>query len=256
MHIIDRYAYHSRLRALEPKHKAVLALLVMVLCLALDRPAVGLLAAGCMWGLASFWAGVPVMVFGRLLLAQGLFLLLAVSSVAVNLSTAPQEGSLWSASLGPLWLGSNPTSVDTAARLATRALGCAAAMNFLALTTPLVDLIDLMRRSRLPLPLIDLMTLVYRFIFTLLDRLNQMHTAQDSRLGYVNLRRGMASAGVLAARLFVEAYRHSQRLQTALESRGYHGDLKVLPSRHRTDWRFCCLGVIILASLSAARMLS
>lgn len=256
MHIIDRYAYSNRIRTLSPMHKAGLALLVIALCLALDRPAVGLLAALWMGGLATYWAGLPVGVFGRLLLAEGFFLVLAVSGVAISLSTAPPLNSAWSWNIGPLWLGSDPTSLEVAARLATRALGSAAAMNFLALTTPLVDLIDLMRRFRMPALLTDLMTLFYRFIFALLGSLSRMHTAQDSRLGYISLKRGIASAGVLATRLFVDAYQRSLRLQTTLESRGYSGVLRVLPTHYETNRRLYWLGAGIVASLFLARMLA
>lgn len=253
MHPIDHYAYSNRFRFVDPAQKAGLALLVILLCLVLDRPAVGLLAAGWMWGLASR-AGLPAVVFTRLLLAEGLFLLLAVSGVALSLSLTPPEGSFWLWKVGPWWLGSSQASIETAARLATRALGSVAAMNFLALTTPVVDLVDLLRRLRVPVPLIDLMTLVYRFLFTLFECLSRMHTAQDSRLGYINLRRGMVSAGVLVTRLFVEAYHRSCRLQIALESRGSSGALRVLPSHYRNDRRLYWFGMGIVASLFLARV--
>ncbi len=233
-------------------YKAGLALTVIVLCLVLDRPMVGLLAAAWMWLLASRWGGLPVLLFGRVLFAEALFLLLAVVGVALSIATTPPEIG-WSWNLGPLWVGCTPGSLDTALRLATRALGGTAAMNFLALTTPLVDVIDALRRLRTPALLIDLMTLIYRFLFTLLDSLTRIHTAQESRLGYVNLSRGMSSAGVLAGQLFVDACHRSRRLQIALESRGYSGELKVLPAAYRGDRWLPWLGTGVVASLFLIR---
>jgi cobalt/nickel transport system permease protein len=122
-------------------------------------------------------------------------------------------------------------------------------MNFLALTTPLVDLVDLLRRLRCPLLLIDLMTLIYRYVFVLLESLDQMYTAQSSRLGYVNFRRGITSAGLLGSQLFIDAYRRSQRLQVALESRGYSGELKVLPTTYQYDRRLWGWGTGMIVSL-------
>ncbi len=254
MYIIDRYAYANRIRTVDPGRKCGLALLVLLICLLLDRPAVGLVATGWMWGLATLWAGLPARVFGRVLLAEGVFLALAVLGVAVGLGLAPQPSAVWSWHVGPVWLTSSHTSVETALRLVTRALGGAAAMNLLALTTPLVDLVDLLRRLRAPALLIDLMTVMYRFVFTILGSLSRMYTAQDSRLGYVSLRRGLASAGLLGSRLFIDAYQRSQRLQTALESRGYAGDLRVLPIRYRHDNRFYWLSMGVVASLLLARV--
>ena len=72
-------------------------------------------------------------------------------------------------------------------------------MNFLTLTTPLVDLVDLWRRWRIPALLIDLMTVIYRFIFVLIDIAGRMRMAQESRLGYnTSFYRAMNSAGLLA----------------------------------------------------------
>lgn len=249
MHIIDQHAYTNRISRVDPAHKAGLAILVIMLCIVLNRIAVGLLAVGWMWGLATWWAGLPWRVFGRVLLVEGMFLTLAVIGVALSFSLAP-PGTGWSLSIGPLWVSSNPAAMQTAALLVARALGSAAAMNFLALTTPLVDIIDLLRRLRVPPLLIDLMTLIYRFIFTLLESLNRMYTAQDTRLGYSSFRRSMISAGLLGSRLFIDAYQRSQRLQIALESRGYAGELRVLPGDYRRDGHALWYGVAIAASLT------
>lgn len=255
MHVIDRYAYSTRIRRVNPMQKAALSLLVIVLCLVLDRPAVGLLGVLWMWLLASYWSQIPSSLFGRLLLAEGLFLILAVSAVAINVGTI-QDNTGWNWSLGPLWVGTNLNSIDAALRLLTRSLAGASAMNFLALTTPMVDLVDTLRRLRMPILLVDLMTLVYRFIFALSESASRMYVAQDSRLGYVTLRRGISSAGVLATQLFVDAYQRSSRLQNALESRGYDAELKVLPLQYRRDPALFCFGVAIAGSLFLVWMLT
>lgn len=180
MRLIDRYAYSSRLRRIDPAQKGGLALLAILLCLLLDRPAVGLLAVGWMPPLTVRWARVPLRVFGRVLLAEGLFLTVSALGVALSVGLAPAPPPAWAWQLGPLWLSSGPAALDSAARLLARALGCAAALNFLTLTTPLTDLIDLLRRLRLPETLIDLMTLVYRTIFVLFECLQRMAVAQDA----------------------------------------------------------------------------
>jgi len=251
---IDRYAYSNRIRTLDPAGKAGLALAVILLCLALNRPAVGLLAAGWMAGLLIGWAGVPPRIVLRVLAGEGAFLALAVGGVAisVHLASALPADATWAWRLGPLWFATSPAMLELAATLAARALGCAAAMSFLALTTPLVDLMDLARRLHMPPLLIDLATLIYRFVFELLGTLERMTIAQGNRLGYVNLRRGMASAALLASRLWIEAYRRSQRLQVALEGRGYAGELRVLPNEYCHPRSVIWLGMAVAATLLAA----
>jgi cobalt/nickel transport system permease protein len=252
VHLIDRYAYTSRIRRIDPAQKAGLVALVIVLCLLLNRPAVGLVAVAWMAVLSVCWSRVPGRVVGRMLLAEGLFLVLAVVGVALSFSTAPLPPPFQSIQVGPLWVGTSPASLALAVLLVSRALGCAAAMNFLALTTPLVDLVELLRRLRVPAVLIDLMSMMYRFVFVLLESTQRMHTAQQSRLGYASRRAAMRSSGLLASRLFVDAYQRSTRMQMALESRGYTNDLRVLPIAYRHDARMYALGAAVAGSLLLA----
>jgi cobalt/nickel transport system permease protein len=256
MHLIDRYAYNSRIRRIDPAQKAALAALVIVLCLLLNSPAVGLVAVVWMAGLMVAWAGVPATVIARVLLAEGLFLVLAVVGVALSFSTAPPPASFSSFQMGPLWISTSSASLALAGLLVTRALGSAAAMNFLALTTPLVDIVELLRRLRVPPVLIDLVSVMYRFVFVLLESMQRMYTAQQSRLGYATRRAAWRSSGLLASRLFVDAYQRSTRMQAALESRGNTNDLRVLPLEYRHDARVYGLGAAVAGSLLLAWGLS
>ena len=251
MHIIDRYAYSNRLRRVDPAYKTGLAFTVLLLCLLLNEPLVGLVAVGWMVWLAVCLAGLSPRTFGRVLLAEATFLVLTTVGVVVSLSLRdPRELTPWAWQLGPLWLSSSPDSFYRGLTLVTRALGAASAMNFLALTTPLVDLVELFRRWRVPAVLIDIMTVIYRFIFVLLESLDRMFMAQESRLGYnTSYLRAINNAALLGSRLFIDAYQRSRRLQLALESRGFEGELRVLPARYESGRQLMWPGLGITASL-------
>ncbi|MFN8455919.1 MAG: cobalt ECF transporter T component CbiQ [Anaerolineae bacterium] len=259
MHLIDQHAHHNRIRSLDPAYKVGLALTVLLLCLVFSKPVVGLLAVGWMYLLAVRWAGLSWRTFGRVVLAEGTFMLLTTIGVVLSVSlTDPTNIAPWALRVGPLWLSSSPASLYQGIMLVTRALGAASAMNFLALTTPLIDMLELFRRWHLPSILVDIMVIIYRFIFVLLDSLNTMYVAQDSRLGYqTSYWRAMNSAALLSSRLFIDAFQRSRRLQIALESRGYEGgDLQVLPSPYQSDPRIVWLGLIIASSLVLAGILA
>ena len=247
---IDHFIHSNRGRGVDPAQKGLLALLTLSLCLLLDRPAVGLLACVWMWAIVALWAGLPSHIFGRVLFGQGAFLLIGVAAIAatISLGSEPELPLSWWVQMGPMVIGTSLESMDRALSIATRALGCVAAMDFLVLTTPLVDIVDLLRRVRVPNILIDVVTLTCRFIFVLIDSVDRMHTAQDSRLGYSSLRSSMSSLGLLGSRLFVESYQRSKRLEIALESRGFAGDLRVLPASYRFDHTLWWLGLAVVAS--------
>jgi cobalt/nickel transport system permease protein len=252
LHIIDRYAYSNRIRKVDPAHKVMLAFAVLVLCLLFSEPLVGLLAVGWMYLLSVWLAGLSARVFGRVLLAEATFLVLATIGVVISLSlTDPRSTMPWAWSIGPVWISGSPDRLYQGVTLVLRALGCAAAMNFLALTTPLVDMLELFRRWHVPIILVDIMVIIYRFIFVLLDSLDRMYRSQESRLGYhTTYMRSMNNAALLGSRLFIDAFQRSRHLQIALESRGYDGgDLRVLPAHYTTDRRLLWIGPVIVTSL-------
>ena len=179
--------------------------------------------------------------------APSFFLAVSLLGIVFTISPAMSEQLPWGWHLGPVWLAASPASLWTGFVVLLRALGAAGAMNFLAATTPMVDLMDFFRRLRVPEFLIDVMTVMYRFIFVLLETLGRIYTAQDCRLGYVNRRRAMESAGLLGSQLFVDSFRRTQRLQVALDSRGYSGTLRVLPATYTSSrrWPWLILGVAV-----------
>lgn len=240
MHLIDRIAYASPLRSIDPAQKAGFTVLVIALCLTLNRPWVGVAAALSVWILSVGLGQVSAGVMRRVVLAEGIFLAASVAGVAVSVR------------FDPFFIGMTPHGLDSALLLFSRSLGCVLAMNFLALTTPMIDLVDLGHRLRLSPLLLDLMTLIYRFIFTLLESVERIHTAQEARLGYSGFWRSMSSAASLAALLFVDAYRRSARVQVAIEGRGYDGNLRVLRNGYRWNmgllfWMGAILALMIFA---------
>jgi len=251
MDFIDSYAYSNHLRKVEPVFKAGLAGSILILCLLLNSPFVGLAAVLWMAGLAVWLASIPPKVFGGILLAEFGFFLLATGGIAVSITlTSPVAIHPWRLHIGPVWFSTAPQLLRQALLVISRVMGCVAAMNFLALTTPMTDLFRLAQQMRMPDTLIDLMTLMYRYIFVLFETMERMLKAQQGRLGYATFKSGITSAGLLATRLFLDAYRRSQQLQIALEARGYEsGNLRLLTDSYGADYRLLWLGLAAVASL-------
>lgn len=118
------------------------------------------------------------------------------------------------------------------AAVCSRSLACLSALLFLALTTPLSDIISLLRRCKVPETLLDLMTLCYRTLFVLSEAVHDTMTAQSARLGYSSVTISMRSLGVLIANLIVQVWQRSLALHHAAEARGNDGALRFLENSY------------------------
>ena len=178
----DRYAYSSRLRRMNPAAKAILSLLALTLCLILGGIAPGvytLLFMGC---LTVLWGKIPFRVFLRFLLVPLTFLILGCLTIGIGLHPAdtPVVAAI---PVGGKLLGFTQGSILQMLSICSKSMGVMGAVYFLTLTTPMTDLTQGLTRLHIPGLLMELMELIYRFIFVLWETAGQIRNAQESRLG-------------------------------------------------------------------------
>ena len=125
-----------------------------------------------------------------------------MGSAAIAISIGQNSGDmLFSLHFGNTYFGISHTSLLSAVRVMIKCFGAVSCMYFLSLTTPMVDLFTLLRKSIIPNFIIEIAELIYRYIFVLFDVSHRIHTAQDARLGYSNLRVSYHSTAQLASNL-------------------------------------------------------
>jgi cobalt/nickel transport system permease protein len=255
---IDAYAYANRLRWAHPAEKMLFAAVTVTICLLSGSPLVCLLALLLATLEVTVLAGIPLSAFWYFVRLPIGFILIGVLTIAFAGVPAGGEGALLAFPLGPWWVGVTPASLAEAARVLSVSLASVATTLALALTTPMVDLTEQLRRWRVPVLFVELMTLVYRFIFVLLETMQAMRIAQEARLGYSSLRRWLRSAGMLASNLYLRANVRATALFTALSARGYTGDLTVLQARPAWSARNLALiagsGALLLAVALGVRL--
>ncbi|MDQ3702325.1 MAG: cobalt ECF transporter T component CbiQ, partial [Chloroflexota bacterium] len=174
---IDAYAYTNKLRWIHPAEKMIFAGITIALCLASGSPLVCLLALVTVTLVVTRGAGIPLSAFWHFVRLPLGFVVIGVVTVAVVGVPPDGAGSVASLPLGPWRIGVTPASLAQAGRILAVSLASVSCTLFLALTTPMVDLTEQLRRWHVPALFVELMTLVYRFIFVLLETAAMMHIA-------------------------------------------------------------------------------
>jgi len=228
-------AYANPWRALHPRDKMAFALATMVIGLISGAAAcLGIFAA--MSYLTVIRAQVPGRFFLRLYLIPFGFLAMGSMSVALTLS-ADAADAIWAIKLGGSYLGFTPAGLEQAALLLARSGAAVSCLFFLALTTPWEDINGQLERWRVPYLLIEMMTLVYRFIFIFWQQAVTIHTARSARLGHVDFQTSIRSLGCLISSLFIQTIDRTHTMYNSLVARGYTDSLRVLEEeRLPTPW--------------------
>ena len=228
--LIEQCAYSNRWRFVSPAAKAVFCLGGFVAAFAAGRPEVAAAVAALLAIATTAGAGVSFGRYLRVALPPLGFLLLGCLSLAYSLNFA--DGA--DGGLVVQWL---PEGWSPPLQLAARSLGALAAMLFLALTTPMVDLIALLRRLRMPEVLLEIMVLCYRMLFVFSEAVRDTRTAQAARLGYATPRLALRSLGSLAANLTVQIWQRAHALHIAAQSRNNDGALRFLEPQYANTQR-------------------
>lgn len=234
--LIEQSACANRWRRYPPAAKGVFSLCGIVAAYVASTPAAAGGVAAILCAVTIFGAGIPPGRYLRIAAPALLFLAAGVLPLAVSLRIG--------ATVGDLSLHLARTEMGRAAHVCGRSLGGLTALLFLALTTPLPDIISLLRRCKLPDTLLDLMTLCYRTLFVLSETVHETFTAQSARLGHATIRLSLRSLGGMVANLFVQVWQRSQALHLAALSRNNDGALRFLDPEYPDSPRVTSLAVI------------
>lgn len=232
----DCWAHGARWRHRHPGEKSALALALLTSAL-LVPPWPGALLVMLLASVLTLYAArLPFRVYTRALALPSAFLLLAGLPLLLE----------WSPS-APWWFSVSGPGIRRAAEVTARAGAATMGLYLLVFTTPVPDLVGWLRGWRVAGPLADVAAALYRFIFLLLEQVNQLQTAQLSRLGYTSARATWRSSSALAAHVLPRALEEARRRDLAMQSRSGGPDWRTL-----SDWIAPAPGRLAFAGLLVA----
>ena len=130
----------------------------------------------------------------------------------------------------------------------------------LAASTSFPDLLLAMRAIHIPRLLVAIFSLMWRYLFVLVDEVLRLLRARAARSGYPGdpaLKTGGSLAwrarvaGGMAGSLFLRAIERSDRIYMAMVSRGYDGEVRAMPMPELRPfhWALLLSGLVLLALL-------
>lgn len=222
---IDKYAYHNRWIGVSPYIKTSGYMLLLIL--SLSGPAV-LQAAICLLlvPLTMYVAKMKCSHYIKWFMLPFSFLLFSIISILISVSPSA-DGLLWKVQAGSLYLGISDATMQAAAQVLFRSTACLACTLFFVLTVPVQQLVKVMRTIHIPVLLIELMVLIYRFIFIFIEEAAAIRHAQQLRFGYHGLKNSYKSLAMLVNVLFQRVMLRYRDMSVVLDVKLFQGDFHV-----------------------------
>lgn len=223
--LLDTAAQNNAFRHIHPGTKILLGLGSLTICLISPSPVIPVLSGIVLSFVLVFLARIPAKSYGELLFAPAVF---CIMSITVLLFMLGGGEVIWEFAPFPwIHLTITTNAVHQSVLILSRVFGCTVSLFFIALTTPLTDLFNIMKRCRIPVELIDLMMIMYRYIFIFYEQAKEIWQAQVMRLGYHRPKEAVHSFSILCGMLFISSWIAGEDLIRAMDCRCYNG---IMPS--------------------------
>ncbi len=252
MIIIDKLCYYSKLRYQNPYIKTAWAMIALIITVSTRSIALSVLILAAMSYLTVIKGGTNLRRYCHFMAIPFAFLFLSSFAIAVNFSKTPL--SVLSLPIGSWYLTASFSGLYLVLQLILTALAAVSCLYFLTLTTPMPDILMVLKKVRCPYLIIEMMMLIYRFIFVLLDIAYQLRISQICRLGNKDKRTSWKALGELMAVLLVRAMKRANEMYDAMESRCYNGVISVLEETGVATKKEIALLAICSLCLTAAAL--
>ena len=211
---------------MNPTLKFWTLLVLIIICVASRNTYTGVFLVMVMLTLAVFVGGMRLHHYVHILALPVSFLL--IGGIALLFEVSSQPAGVLNFGLFGVWFSVSAAAQARTALIVSRAFGAVSCLCLISVTTPMSDIISVMRRARCPELIIDLMYLIYRYIFILLSLYHDMYDAAKSRLGFRNYRTGIRATAQIFANLLARSYQFASKNFDAMESRCYDSGIVFL----------------------------
>ncbi len=248
MFLIEETAYTSKISKVNPHSKIILGLTSLIICLSFNTYMVSILTIIVMGFLSIVYGKTAIRKYLGLLSIPLGFLLLGTVTILISRCDITKDVLLYFRVFSNYY-GITVASLQKGLLLILRALGAVSCMYFVSLNTTMNDILTALRQCKIPVLLVSLMELIYRYIFVILQEANKIKIAQHSRLGYKDFKTSMKSLGELVAMVFLRTFLRCDKIYASLQSRGYEGEFKVIKQPYQSSkviWLLCVVINLLL----------
>lgn len=240
---IDTLAYTNRLRDLPPEEKLFFAIASLLLAL-VSHPLIQLAIGVWLSVWIIIYARIPAKIYLQMMATVSTFLLISLPTLIINIISIDQSNlvqldQLVGVSFAQWYIYASRSGLLQAEEILFRSLACTSCLFFILLTIPFVELLQTLQKLGCPVILTELLLLMYRFIFLLLETTQQISIAQQARGGYRNRRRALYSLSLLIGQLLQRTLERYHQLSLGIEARGFQGKFQFWqPRQYRHSKRY------------------
>lgn len=223
---IDKCAYLNNLKDAHPLIKAAITFIGIMASMLSHNIKIHILIMIFMTISIVFIAKIDIKLYIKCLKIPIVFLIMGIGLNLINISFENKD-YIYNIKILGLYIGTTEFAIQSSINILSRAISCIISIYFFILTTPFNQLIIVLKKLHIPHTLIELMILIYRFIFIFIEEVEEIYKSQQLKFGYTNLRTSYNSTALLIKTLFFKMMKRYEDMSVSLDIKLYDGKFHV-----------------------------
>jgi len=242
---LDEMAYRSAALRWSPAGKFVFVLTLLISSLlsrTLVIPLIVLLLGTLLLGYSVRFRFPKII---GLIILEGLGMIILGGLVIA--AVTPGE-TVWALDMYLFQITFSDSGIATASLVTLRALAGISVMLFFATSTPIPHFADMLVRFKVPKDFAELMIMVYRYSFMLMDEAGRMHLAAQCRLGFLGRMNTLRTYAKMMTGIFIRSIETAERSNVGMQCRNYQNSVGMLrqPKGMTFSWTALSVAIFIL----------
>lgn len=225
---IDYFAYNSKLYKVNPYFKTVFFILALIVSIALKNMTVCIFTFAVMSFITLFIGKINWRIYRKLLTLPLYFIILSCITMAFEFK-------------GGIHL--SKTGLSNCIKVFFTAFSGVSCLYALALSTPMADIIEVLKKVKTPSIIIELMFLIYRFIFVLSETAGNMNKSAKCRYGFCGYRNSVNTYSQIAKNLMIYSLNKTNNFYDSMISRKYNGNIGFYCSYDKIKIKYVLMGI-------------
>lgn len=240
---MDTLAYSSRMLGWAPLGKLLLVIVILVANITTSSMLVPFVTLALGLVLMAYSTNFKIPFIIALAIGEA-FLILVFGCGMISISGEGGGDVLWDTDI--LWVHVNMTveSFNRAWLILFRGVAGITVMMAFATSTPIPHLSQALRQLRIPVEVCEIVVLIYRYGFLLLERMEVMWDAASCRMGFNGFKRTMGTTAAIAMGMFVQSTNLADKAQIALDCRNYRGYFPVYNAPPKVGVKWIAVSVL------------
>ncbi len=251
--IIDTLSYNNAMRSFSPMWKCGFAITMLLLSY-LSHPAVQMILAIWMMGWTMGYARIPIKYYFAVIGVASLFFVGSLPALIIEIrplyETLQPVNEVLSFTFLDWKIFLTSSGLLLAGKLFIRIIASLSCMTFIMFSTPFSELLQVMKRIGIPTLVLEIMLIMYRFLFILFETAHDMFVAQQSRGGQIGFSSRLKDSAILIVQMFMKTMQRYRFLSNGLVSRGFTDAIHMAPYQAKpVPFRYKCESIAGFAIL-------